>query len=60
MGLLGAGSGLGIAIGPLLGGVLFDASHGAPLFMWGIIASVTFAASLGFLRWFAAYKNRII
>lgn len=59
MGLLGAGSGLGIAIGPLLGGVLFDASHGAPLFIWGIIASFTFVAALGFLRWFQAYENRL-
>jgi MFS family permease len=60
MGLLGAGSGLGIAIGPLLGGVLFDVSHGASLFMWGIIASFTFVAALGFLRWFATYKNRLV
>lgn len=59
MGLLGTGSGLGIAIGPLLGGALFDISHGSPLFMWGIIAAITFVASLGFLGWFAAYKNRL-
>jgi MFS family permease len=60
LGLLGAGSGLGIAIGPLLGGALFDISGGSPLFMWGIIAAIAFAASLGFVGWFAMYKNRIL
>jgi MFS family permease len=60
MGLLGAGSGLGIAIGPLLGGVLFDVTSGAPPLMWGAFAAIAFLAGLGFLRWFQAYKNRII
>ena len=59
MGLLGTGSGLGIAIGPLLGGALFDAYSGTPPLMWGVIAAVAVAASLGFLRWFAAYKSRL-
>jgi len=60
MGLLGTGSGVGIAIGPLLGGALFDVASGTPPLMWGAIAVIAFVASLGFLRWFAAYKNRII
>jgi MFS family permease len=60
LGLLGAGSGVGIAIGPLLGGVLFDVSGGSAPFMWGIIAAIAFAASLGFMTWFAVYKNRLL
>jgi oligosaccharide:H+ symporter len=60
MGLLGAGSGLGIAIGPLLGGVLFDVTSSTPPLMWGAFAAIAFLAGLGFLRWFQAYKNRII
>lgn len=60
MGLLGAGSGLGIAIGPLLGGVLFDVTSGTPPLMWGAFAAIAFLAALGFLRWFAAYKNRLV
>jgi MFS family permease len=59
MGLLGTGTGLGIAIGPLLGGALFDVSHDMPPLMWGAIAAIAFAASLGFFQWFNAYKHRI-
>jgi MFS family permease len=59
MGLLGAGSGLGIAIGPLLGGVLYDVASGRPPLMWGVIAAIAIAAALGFLWWFSSYKNRL-
>ncbi len=59
MGLLGAGSGLGIAIGPLLGGVLYDVVSGTPPLMWGAIAAIAIAAALGFLWWFSSYKNRL-
>jgi lysozyme family protein len=59
MGLLGTGAGLGIAIGPLLGGVLFDAAAGTPPLMWGAIAAIAFIGALGFLWWFNSYKNRL-
>ncbi|OGO43126.1 MAG: hypothetical protein A2137_07935 [Chloroflexi bacterium RBG_16_58_8] len=59
MGLLGTGSGIGIAIGPLLGGALFDAYSGVPPLMWGIIAAISLAAGAGFLRWFGIYRSRL-
>jgi len=59
MGLLGTGCGVGIAIGPLLGGALFDAAANTPVLMWGAIGAIAGVAALGFLRWFAVYKNRL-
>ncbi len=59
MGLLGTGTGLGIAIGPLLGGALYDFSRGASLILWVPLALLTFFAVLGFLRWFSVYKGRL-
>jgi MFS family permease len=59
MGLLGTGCGVGIAIGPLLGGALFDAAANTPVLMWGVIGAIAGVAALGFLRWFAVYKNRL-
>lgn len=59
MGLLGIGSGLGIGIGPLLGGVLYDAFSGTPPLMWGAIAAIAAVGAIGFLWWFGSYKNRL-
>jgi MFS family permease len=59
MGLLGTGTGLGIAIAPLLGGALYDVSQGTALFLWGPMALITFIAAMGYLRWFTAYKKRL-
>jgi MFS family permease len=58
MGLLGTGNGLGVAIGPVLGGVLFDAAAGTPPLMWGAIAAIAVIPAMGFLLWFSIYKNR--
>jgi MFS family permease len=58
MGLLGTGNGLGVAIGPVLGGVLFDAAAGTPPLMWGAIAAIAVIPAVGFLLWFSIYKNR--
>lgn len=60
MGLLGTSTGLGVALGPLLGGALLDVSGGATLLMWGPISAITFIAALGYLRWFSAYKKRLV
>jgi MFS family permease len=59
MGLLGTGTSIGIAIGPLLGGILFDAASGIPPLMWGTIAAFALVASLGYLAWFKSYRNRL-
>jgi MFS family permease len=60
MGLLGTATGMGIAIAPLLGGALFDASHGTSFLLWGPLSLITFIAAAGFLRWFAVYKKRLL
>jgi MFS family permease len=58
MGILGTSTGIGTAIGPLLGGALLDASGDIPLLMWGPIAAITFVAAIGYFQWFSAYKKR--
>jgi MFS family permease len=59
MGILGTSTGIGNAIGPLLGGVLLDVSGSNQIVMWAPIAAIIFAAALGYLRWFSAYKERL-
>jgi MFS family permease len=59
MGILGTSTGIGIAIGPLMGGALLDASGNVPLVMWGPTAAITFIAAIGYLRWFSVYKKRL-
>jgi MFS family permease len=58
LGLWGTSAGLGIAMAPLLGGGLFDASHGASWLIWGPLSAITFTAAFGYLRWFSSYKER--
>ena len=59
MGILGTSTGIGIAIGPLLGGALLDVSGSNPIVTWGPIAAITFIAGLGYLRWFSAYGKKL-
>lgn len=49
MGVFGLARGLGFALGPMLGGVLFQHFRGSPLVLWGAVAAVGAVAALGFL-----------
>lgn len=51
MGLFGLSQTIGIAVGPLLGGMLLDGFTERPLFVWGTIGLVSFAAAAGFHFW---------
>ncbi len=50
MGLWGLAESFGWSAGPLIGGVLLDLFPHDPRPLWGIIASMSFAACVGFLR----------
>ncbi len=45
-GLLGLSQMLGVALGPLLGGILFDHLRGRPMVLWGAIAGLAVALTL--------------
>ena len=51
MGFFGLTQILGIAFGPLLGGILLDVIPESPLLLWGIIASLGFIAAIGYYWW---------
>jgi hypothetical protein len=51
MGFFGLTQVLGMAFGPLLGGILLDVIPESPLLLWGIIASLGFIASIGYYWW---------
>lgn len=51
MGLYGLSETVGMAAGPLVGGVLLDAFPATPLFIWGTIALLTLAPAVGFRIW---------
>lgn len=51
MGLFGLSQTIGIAVGPLLGGLLLDGYMERPMFVWGTVGLVSFAASAGFHFW---------
>jgi MFS family permease len=48
MGVFGIFNSFGWSIGPLVGGVLLDLAVGRPRLLWGVIASLTVFAALGF------------
>ena len=50
MGFFGLSETLGMAVGPLLGGVLLDVFPQQPFFIWGTQAILAFIAAVGFMR----------
>lgn len=60
MGVFGLTQILGIAIGPLLGGILLDAFPSEPLAIWGIITMFGALAASGYYLWGKRYKNKLI
>jgi len=56
MGVFGLAQILGIAIGPLLGGILLDAFPIDPLLIWGIIAFLGIGAAVGYYWWGTRYR----
>ena len=56
MGVFGLTNILGIAISPLLGGILIDAFPTYPLILWGSIASLGVVAAAGYYWWGKRYK----
>jgi MFS family permease len=57
MGFFGLSETMGMAIGPLIGGVLLDAFPLQPLFVWGAPAILAFAAATGFNQFGRKQKN---
>jgi MFS family permease len=51
MGLFGLSQTIGIAVGPLLGGVLIDAFPSNPELIWAPIALIAFIAAIGYFWW---------
>jgi MFS family permease len=56
MGLFGLSQTVGIAIGPLLGGVLIDAFPSDPRLVWAPIASIALIAALGYYWWARRFR----
>ena len=56
MGLFGLSQTVGIAIGPLLGGVLLDAFPFDPELVWAPIASIAFIAAVGYYCWARRFR----
>ncbi len=51
MGLFGLSQTIGIAVGPLVGGLLLDAFPSNPELVWAPIASIALIAALGYYWW---------
>jgi MFS family permease len=51
MGFFGITNVLGMAFGPLLGGILLDIIPENSLLLWGLISSLGFAAAIGYYWW---------
>ena len=57
MGLFGLSQTIGIAIGPLLGGVLIDAFPFNPELVWAPIALIAFIAPIGYYYWARRFRS---
>ena len=51
MGFFGLSQTIGIAVGPLLGGVLIDAFPVNPELIWAPVALIAFIAAAGYYWW---------
>ena len=51
MGFFGITHVLGVAFGPLLGGILLDIIPENSLLLWGLISSLGFAGAIGYYWW---------
>jgi MFS family permease len=51
MGLFGLSETLGMACGPLIGGILLDAFPASPLAVWGTISLIATVPAVGFRLW---------
>jgi MFS family permease len=56
MGLFGLSETIGMAIGPLLGGILLDAFPSDLRLVWGPIASIALIAALGYYWWARRFR----
>jgi MFS family permease len=56
MGLFGLSETIGIAMGPLLGGILLDAFPVDPRFVWAPIASIALIATMGYYWWARRFR----
>jgi len=56
MGLFGLSETIGIAIGPLLGGILLDAFPFDLRLVWAPIASIAFVATMGYYWWARRFR----
>ncbi|MFO7773177.1 MAG: MFS transporter [Dehalococcoidia bacterium] len=56
MGLFGLSETTGIAVGPLLGGVLLDAFPLEPKLVWAPIASIALIAAIGYYWWARRFR----
>jgi MFS family permease len=57
MGFFGLSETMGIALGPLLGGVLLDAFPLNLELVWGPIASMALIAALGYYWWSRRFRS---
>jgi len=56
MGVFGLSETMGIAVAPLLGGILLDAFPSNPELVWAPLGLIGFAAAMGYLWWARRYR----